>query len=105
MRKIFLLACLSATTLFSCKKEDKTPKQPCEITNSGDLYISNSNVSDFQVYIDGKLSATSYSGGVQKLTLDAGYHSIQVVNYSNTSDIRTSSIDIIQCGTLKYQIQ
>jgi hypothetical protein len=104
MRKLFLLACLSATTLLSCKKEDKTPKQPCEILNSGDLNVLNYTVDDFQVYIDGKLSATSHSGSLQKLTLDAGYHSIQVINYSNTSDVRTNSIDIIQCGTLKYDI-
>lgn len=105
MRKIFLLACLSATTLFSCKKKDETPKQPCEVNNSGKLNILNYNVSDFQVYIDGQLRATAHSGALQEVIVDAGSHVIQVINYSNTSDFRTNSIDIIQCGTLKYEIQ
>jgi hypothetical protein len=104
MRKLFLLACLSATTLLSCKKEDKTPKEPCEISNIGYLRVINSTVNDFQVYVDGDLRATSYSGGLQSLNIDSGLHVIKVVNYSNTNDTRINSVEIFQCGDLKYYI-
>lgn len=104
MRKIFLLACLSATTLFSCKKEEPIPKQPCEINNTGNLKVVNSTIDDFALYVDGEYIAICKSATIKTVAQKVGSHVIQVVNLSNTSDYRTASITIVQCTDYEISI-